>query len=78
MKFAVGDRFKALLHHRDLEDDSEASAPTELYRMQILSIDGESIIYHREGGKPGEVTRTILQAALERGDVVKIAETDSE
>ena len=77
MRFAVGDRFKALLHQSDTEGDSEASHTVELYRMQILSIDGESIVYRREGGKGGEVTRTILQAALERGDVVKIDETDS-
>jgi len=69
--------FQALVHQRDPEGDLEASDPIELYRMQILSVDGETIVYRREGGEPGEITRTILQAALERGDVVKIGEKDS-
>ena len=76
MDVKVGDVFRALLRKDDSDDDLQASDPIELYRMQILRIDGESIVYHREGGNPGEVTRTILQAALERGDVVKVAKED--
>ena len=77
MDVRVGDKFRALFRKRDPEGNLEASEPVELYRMEILTIDGESIVYRREGGQPGEITRTILQAALERGDVVKIVEKDS-
>ena len=76
MDVTVGDRFQALLRQSDPESDLEASVPIELYRMQILSIDGESIVYRRDGGEAGEITRTILQAALERGDVVKLDEKE--
>ena len=74
MDVRVGDMFQALLRRTDAEGNPEGSEPIELYRMQILSIDGESIIYRREGGESGEVTRSILQAAVDRGDVVKVTE----
>ena len=76
MEVRVGDMFQAVFRQRDPQ--GKATDPIELYRMQILRVDGESIVYRREGGKPAEITRTILQAALERGDVVKITTEDSE
>ena len=78
MEVKPGDVLRALMRHGDPEGDpdgnEEASGPVELYRIHILSVDGESVVYRRQGGEPGETTRTILQAAVERGDIAKVPE----
>lgn len=69
MQIRAGDMFKALL--RQSEADAE---PIELHRIEIVSVDGDCVVYRRVGGDSGEMTVAILQAAIDRGDVVKVGE----
>ncbi len=73
MDINIGDVYQAMM---PAEDEAQPRRAVAGYAMTILSIQDQAVRYQREGSQATDTTLGVLQASIERGDLVRIRAGD--
>jgi hypothetical protein len=71
MMIKPGDVFEAILKRADADGEAKHRERFDGYRITILRVSGEKVVYQRAGNAASETTLFILQDAIHRGDLVR-------
>ncbi len=70
MAINIGDVYQAMMPAD--EGNGAPRQPVAGYAMTILAIDGEAVRYQRMGSRPTDTTLSVLQASIDRGDLLRV------